>query len=87
MSDELRRRAAEWRDIEFNLDRIHEHVKAKLGEKWPDEEDIKTLNFLKDCLKNVLCNARMRLQDTLRQQIIESIELDTNVTAPEEIEF
>lgn len=48
MSDELRRRAAEWRDIEFSLDKIAEHIKAKFGEKWPDDNDKETLKIISE---------------------------------------
>ena len=87
MSDELRRRAAEWRDIEFNLDKFDEHIKAKLGEKWIDEADTKVLKSFYDTLNFMLRDARIRLQDTLQKQISNSFELDTKINLSDDIEF
>ena len=72
MSDELRRRAAEWRDIEFNLDKIAEHIKAKFGEKWPDDNDKQTLKIISEYLNVILRDVRVRFSDVLRAQVVET---------------
>ncbi len=77
MSDDLRRRVAEWRDIEFNLDKINEYVKAKGGEKWPDDDDKTTLEVVSDCLDVLLRDVRIRYRDVINDQILASYPPET----------
>ena len=70
--DELRRRAAEWRDIEFSLDKINEHIKAKFGEKWPDDNDKQTLKVVSDYLDILLQDVRIRYKNVIYDQIMAS---------------
>ena len=69
---ELRRRAAEWRDIEFNIDKLNEYVKTKDAGKWVDDDDKDVLKIVSEYLEILLRDVRIRYRDVLSDQIMES---------------
>ena len=69
MSDELRRRSAVWRDIEFNLDHFSDAVEARKAEKWVDGTDKQELSSIVRLLRSALVFARARYRDVLNEQV------------------
>ncbi len=76
MSDDLRRRAAVWRDIEFNLDNMIYHIEARKADKWVDETDAQELSSISKLLQGAICFARARYRDVLNAQVMEHMEAE-----------
>lgn len=68
MTNELRRRAGFWRNLEYNLDVLHEEIIARSAEKWLDDDDRDTLSCLSSITQGILAVARARLADVLMDQ-------------------
>ena len=68
MTNELRRRAGFWRNLEYNLDVLHEEIEARRAEKWLDEDDKDTLSCLSSVTQGILAVARARLAEVLMNQ-------------------
>ena len=68
MTKELRRRAGFWRNLEYNLDVLHEEIIARSAEKWLDDDDRDTLSCLSSITQGILAVARARLADVLMDQ-------------------
>ena len=78
MSNELRRRAAFWRNMEFSLDQMLEEVKARSGDKWFDEIDGRFAKDLTQYLGSALKTVRQRYMYVLNAQIEEGKEQINN---------
>lgn len=76
MSEELRRRAAVWRDIEFNLDNMIYHIEARKADKWVDGTDAEELSSISNLLQDAICFARARYRDVLNAQVMEHMEAE-----------
>ena len=68
MTNELRRRAGFWRNLEYNLDVLHEEIIARSAEKWLDDDDRDTLSCLSSITQGILAVARARLAEVLMEQ-------------------
>ena len=73
MSNELRRRAGFWRNLEYNLDVLHEEIEARRAEKWLDEDDKDKLSCLSSIMQGILAATRARLADVLTEQAKEVV--------------
>ena len=71
MNNELRRRAAFWRNTEYNLDCMFEEVQARGGDKWFNEEDAEYAKDLIKHLGNALKTVRERFYGVLEEQVDE----------------
>ena len=69
MSNELRRRAAFWRNMEYSLDQMLDEVQARGGDKWFDREDANSTMALSTHLGGALCTVRKRYIEVLQSQI------------------
>ena len=71
MNNELRRRAAFWRNMEYSLDKLLEEVISRSGDKWFNDDDSTASKVLSLHLGNSLNAVRMRFSDVLRSQVAE----------------
>ena len=71
MNNELRRRAAFWRNMEYSLDQMLEEVISRSGDKWFNDDDSTASKVLSLHLGNSLNAVRMRFSDVLRSQVAE----------------
>jgi len=69
MSDMLRRRAAFWRNMEYNLDHLVDDVRSQIGGKWACKADTDKFMELAKYLGEALCATRLRLSDVLLNQV------------------
>ena len=74
MSNELRRRAAFWRNMEYSLDQMLEEVISRSGDKWFNDDDSTASKVLSLHLGNSLNAVRMRFSDVLQSQITEWVD-------------
>ena len=59
MNNDLRRREAFWRNLEYGLDQMCEDIKARTAEKWCSEDDISGMNRIEAKLREALHDARV----------------------------
>ncbi|MBR2208102.1 MAG: hypothetical protein IJ859_04755 [Synergistaceae bacterium] len=71
MNNELRRRAAFWRNMEYSLDQMLEEVNSRGGDKWFDEIDGRFSKDLTQYLGGALKTVRQRYMYVLNAQIEE----------------
>ena len=69
--DELRRRAAFWRNLEFNLDTFTADIDAKSADKWVLPEDVNAIYECSVHFKNALAIVRKRYIEVLNAQVTE----------------
>lgn len=69
--NELRRRAAFWRNLEYDLDQMSESVEAKSAERWANKSDTECLEEIKQYLLSALATSRTRYTEVLQAQINE----------------
>ena len=69
--NELRRRAAFWRNLEYDLDQMSESVEAKSAERWANKSDTERLEEIKKYLLSALATSRTRYTEVLQAQINE----------------
>ena len=74
MNNELRRRAAFWRNMEYSLDQMLEEVISRSGDKWFNDDDSTASKVLSLHLGNSLNAVRMRFSDVLQSQITEWVD-------------
>ena len=74
MNNELRRRAAFWRNMEYSLDQMLEEVISRSGDKWFNDDDSTASKVLSLHLGNSLNAVRMRYSDVLQCQITEWVD-------------
>ena len=70
---ELRRRAAFWRNLEYDLDKMAENIDARMGDKWCNGDDLQFMEEIKNFLFNGLKKVRGRYIEVLKEQIEEEI--------------
>ena len=70
---ELRRSAAFWRNLEYDLDRITENTNARKGDKWCSDDDLREMDEVKNSLFDGLKKVRGRYIEVLKEQIEEEI--------------
>ena len=68
---EIRRQAASWRNLEYNLDQMLKEVNTMSGHKWFDSEDVYFSKFLEKHLGDALCTVRTRFIQVLTKQVNE----------------
>ena len=66
---ELRRRAAFWRNLEYDLDHLADNVDSRMADKWCNENDLKFMTAIKILLRSGLANVRERYIEVLQEQI------------------
>lgn len=66
---ELRRRAAFWRNLEYDLDHMYESVSSRMADKWCNEGDLKFMSAIKIPLLSGLSQVRERYIEVLKEQI------------------
>lgn len=66
---ELRRRAAFWRNLEYDLDHMADNVDSRMADKWCNENDLKFMTAIKILLRSGLANVRERYIEVLQEQI------------------
>ena len=66
MNNELRRRSAFWRNLEYQLDQLCEDIKARQAEKWCSETDIAGMKIIELQLRESLESARTHFILSLR---------------------
>ena len=69
MSDPLRRRAAFWRNLEYDLDKMTEGIAARMADKWCDGEDLREMEEVNKFLFDGLKKVRARQIEVLKEQI------------------
>ena len=74
MNNELRRRAAFWRNMEYSLDKLLEEVISRSGDKWFNDDDSTASKVVSLHLGNSLNAIRMRFSDVLQSQITEWVD-------------
>ena len=74
MNNELRRRAAFWRNMEYSLDKLLEEVISRSGDKWFNDDDSTASKVVSLHLGNSLNAVRMRFSDVLQSQITEWVD-------------
>ena len=70
---ELRRRAAFWRNLEYDLDKMAENIDARMGDKWCSTDDLREMDEVKNSLFDGLKKVRGRYIEVLKEQIEEEI--------------
>ena len=68
---ELRRRAAFWRNLEYDFDHMAEDIEARSSEKWANNNDVDHIEDIKHYLRSALTTARRRYAEVLQAQIRE----------------
>ena len=66
---ELRRRAAFWRNLEYDLDHMADNVDSRMADKWCNDNDLKFMTAIKILLRSGLTNVRERYIEVLQEQI------------------
>ena len=66
MNNELRRRNAFWRKLEYDLDLLIEDIKARQAEHWCDENDLAGMKAIQFLLQEGLESARTHFILSLR---------------------
>jgi len=70
---ELRRRAAFWRNLEYDLDKMTENIDARMGDKWCSVNDLHEMEEVNKFLFDGLKKVRARQIEVLKEQIEEEI--------------
>ena len=66
---ELRRRAAFWRNLEYELDHITENVESRKADKWCSADDLREMDEVKNSLFDGLKKVRGRYIEVLKEQM------------------
>lgn len=67
--NELRRRAAFWRNLEYALDQMVEDVQSKSSDRWVNKSDSEYFEKVKQYLSEALAATRERYMQVLQSQI------------------
>ena len=66
---ELRRRAAFWRNLEYDLDHIADSVDSRMADNWCNDNDLLYMAKVKVSLLDGLNKVRERYIEVLQEQI------------------
>ena len=66
---ELRRRAAFWRNLEYDLDHMADSVDSRMADKWCNDNDLLYMTKVKVSLLDGLNKVRERYIEVLQEQI------------------